>query len=159
MDTARLPDQPATMREMYAQGGSANPKTMKHASVKVAARLLAILAVVLQVLLPGPLAAAQSQGTDLSRFICALDGELSSQTRAMAERLADALDEGAPDHLNPDGHCPLCMLAQAAVLPDPVLVAAPIRFISETGFVHYLPGIVHKAQGPPLGSRGPPTHL
>ncbi|MBA3067388.1 MAG: DUF2946 domain-containing protein [Hyphomonas sp.] len=131
---------------------------MKHAPVQAAARFLAILAVVLQVLLPGTLAVAQSQDIDLSRYLCAPDDQMSAQARAMAERLAGVLDDEAPDHLIPDGHCPLCTLVQAAVLPDPVLVAAPVRFISETGFVRYVPAFVHKAQGPPLGSRGPPAH-
>jgi len=132
---------------------------MQHAPVQAAARLLAILAVFLQVLLPGSLAAAQSQDTDLSRFICAPDGELSAQSRAMAERLAGVLDEEAPDHQSADGHCPLCTLVHGAVLPEPVLVSAPVRFTSEPGFVRYVPAFVHKAQGPPLGSRGPPAHI
>lgn len=147
------------MREMHARGGSANSKHMKHTPVQAAARLLAILAVFLQVLLPGSLAAAQSQGIDLSRFICAPDGELSAQSRAMAERLAGVLDGEAPDHQRADGDCPLCTLVHGAVLPEPILVAASVLFIFETGFVRYVPAFVHKAQGPPLGSRGPPAHI
>ena len=40
---------------------------------------------------------------------------------------------------------------------DRTLVAAPFRFTAKVEPCSYQPGLVHRAQGPPLGSRAPPS--
>lgn len=119
-----------------------------------------MLAIGLQVLLPGALAFAASNGVDASRSICVSPGQLSAEAKAAIEQLAELLGDEAPDRQPFDGHCPLCTLVHVMPLPEPATVAAPAELTSVTGYVCYQPGgFVRKAQGLPLGSRGPPLHL
>lgn len=125
-----------------------------------AARFLATLAVVLQVLLPGALAAAPSNGVDVSHFICASPGQLSAAAKAEIEQLAKLLGDESPDRQPFDGHCPLCTLVHVVPLPEPATVAAPAELTPATDYACYQTGgFVRKAWGLPLGSRGPPLHL
>ena len=124
------------------------------------ARFLAVLAISLQVLLPGTLAIAESNGVDVSRLICVPSGQLSPEAKAAIQQIADLLVDEAPEQQPSDGHCPLCTLVHVVPLPEPVTVAEPAEFASVTDYACYEPcRIVRKAQGPPLGSRGPPRHL
>lgn len=123
------------------------------------ARLLAMLAIVLQALLPGSIAVAEARGVDVSRFMCAPTGEMSPETRAAAERIARLLGEDLPDEQPSGEHCPLCTLVHGVPLPEPASLNAPPAFEREQAFIRFEPGLVHRAQGPPLGSRGPPSHI
>ncbi len=124
------------------------------------ARFLAILAIVLQGLLPGTLAVAEANGVDVSRFICASSGSVSAEAKAAIEELAKLLGEEVPDRQSVNGHCPLCTLVHAIPLPEPVTLAVPAEHASVADPVRYEPGgLVQKTQGPPLGSRGPPRLL
>ena len=119
-----------------------------------------MLAIVMQVLLPAAFAVAESNGVDVSRFICASPGQLSAEAKAAIEQLAELLGVEAPDRQPFDGHCPLCTLVHVMPLPEPATVAAPAELTSVADYVCYEPGgFVRKAQGLPLGSRGPPLHL
>ena len=119
-----------------------------------------MLAIGLQALLPGALAVAASNGVDVSRSICASPKQLSAEAKAAIEQLAELLGDEAPDRQPFDGHCPLCTLVHVMPLPEPATVAAPAELTSVTDYVCYeLRGFVRKAQGLPLGSRGPPLHL
>ena len=119
-----------------------------------------MLAIGLQVLLPGALAFAASNGVDVSRSICASPGQLSAEAKAAIERIAKLLGDETPDRQPFDGHCPICTLVHVMPLPEPAAVAAPAELTSGTGYVCDQPGgFVRKAQGLPLGSRGPPLHL
>jgi hypothetical protein len=120
------------------------------------ARLLAVMAVTLQMLLPGSLAVAGTNGGDLSRLMCAPSGEISAGARAAAARLADITGEQRPDPTPSDDHCPLCTLPYAAAPNAPAFVPAPCRFAVEVELIPYQPGLIYRAQGPPLGSRAPP---
>ena len=125
-----------------------------------AASVFAMLAIVLQVSLPATLAVAESNGVDVSRFICTPSGQVSAEAKAALEELAKLLGEEAPDHQPLSGHCPFCTLAHAIPLPEPVALAVPAEYASVVDFVRTEPGsLVHEAQGPPLGSRGPPLVL
>ena len=124
------------------------------------ARFLAILAIVLQGLLPGTLAVAEVNGVDVSRFICASSGQVSAEAKAAIEELAKLLGEEVPDRQSFNGHCPLCTLVHAIPLPEPVTLAVPAEHASVADPVRYEPGsLLQKTQGPPLGSRGPPRLL
>lgn len=129
---------------------------MKRTSGFTLARFLAMLAIVLQAFLPGSVAVAESNGLDVSRFMCAPFGETSPETRAAAERIAKLLGEDLPDEQPSGGHCPLCTLVHGVPLPEPAAIVAPTAFPREQVFVRFEPGLVREAQGPPLGSRGPP---
>ena len=133
---------------------------MKRSIRHRAASFLAVLAIVLQGLLPGTLAVAEANGVDVSRFICASSGQVSAEARAAIEELAKLLGEEVPDRPSFNGHCPLCTLVHAIPLPEPVTLAVPAEHASVADPVRYEPGsLVKKTQGPPLGSRGPPRLL
>ena len=132
---------------------------MKRATGLTLARFLAMLAIILQVFLPGTMAVAESNGVDVSRFMCAPSGEISLETYAAAERIAKLLGEDLPDDPPSGDHCPLCTLVHGVPLPEPTALDAPTAFAREQAFVQFEPGLVREAQGPPLGSRGPPSHI
>jgi hypothetical protein len=124
-----------------------------------ALRLLAMLVIASQGLLPMPVAAAQGHGLDISSIMCAADGQFTPPSRATAERLAAILDDEAPqEHLH-DNDCPLCTLAHGAPLPERIALRMPFAFSGVHTKAIYEPGFVHLPQGPPLGSRGPPETL
>lgn len=121
------------------------------------ARLLAVMAVTLQVLLPGSMAVAGANGGDLQVLMCAPSGEVTAEGRAATERLAILLGGEQPDEAPADEHCAQCTLPYAVPVADRTLVAAPFRFTAKVEPCSYQPGLVHRAQGPPLGSRAPPS--
>jgi hypothetical protein len=119
-------------------------------------RLLAVAAVALQMLLPGSMAVAGANGGDLSRLMCAPSGEISAETRAAAARLAELTGEEGPQEAPSDVHCALCTPPGATGPNDPAQLAVPCVFAIELALTADLPGLVHRAQGPPLGARAPP---
>lgn len=147
------------MNEMRSQKYWANRTLMKRTTGLSLARFLAMLAIILQALLPGTMAVAESNGVDVSRFMCAPSGEMSPETRAAAERIARLLGEDLPDEQPSGDHCPLCTIVHGVPLPEPAAFDAPTAFPREQTCVRYEPGLVQQAQGPPLGSRGPPSHI
>jgi hypothetical protein len=132
---------------------------MKRATGLTLARFLAMLAIILQAFLPGTIAVAESNGVDVSRFMCAPSGEMSPETRAAAERFAKLFGDDLPDEQPSGEHCALCTLVHGVPLPQSAAFDAPTAFPREQTFVRYEPGLVRRAQGPPLGSRGPPSHI
>lgn len=131
---------------------------MKRSLRHLLARCLAVLALSLQLLLPGTMAAAQSGQVDVSRYLCAPSGHVTEASRAAAERLAKALGDETPAQPLFDGHCPLCTLVHAAPLPAPPVLTSPRRVFVRVPDGVYQPPLVRLVQGPPLGSRGPPVH-
>ena len=125
-----------------------------------AARFLAMVAVCFQVILPGAIPLAQAQGIDLARYICAPYGQpLDAEAKAAVQRLAELTGEEAPAPEFPDTHCPLCTLAHSVLVVEPVPTAEPVPDNVEICFAPTTFGPVQAAEGPPLGSRGPPSHL
>lgn len=125
-----------------------------------AARLLAVLAIGLQGLLPGAVSMAEANGVDYARYLCLTpDAEPSAESKAAAKELARLLGGEVPGEDHSQGDCPLCTLVQTALLAEPVLLQAPRLQAAETPAVRYEPGLVHLPQGPPLGSRAPPVHI
>lgn len=124
------------------------------------ARFFVMLALSLQSLLTGALSMAQANGVDVSRYICVTPGEaLSAESKATARRLARLLGDELPADPRSEEHCQLCTLAQVATLPLRVTLPERTRFMAKRASPRFMPGLVHKPQGPPLGSRGPPTHI
>ncbi|MDP3490624.1 MAG: hypothetical protein Q8R71_10845 [Phenylobacterium sp.] len=129
---------------------------MTHAPGARLARLLAAMAIALQVLLPGSVALAGTAGGDVSPLICAPSGQVSAEARAAAERLAHLTGDERPGEAPSDDHCALCTVPYAAAPGDRTLFAAPCRFAVEVEHVSNQPGLIRRTQGPPLGSRAPP---
>ncbi len=119
--------------------------------------LLALVAIAMQVFLPGGLAIAESRGVDISRFICAPFGqEVSKDAENLALQISEVINETDQDPVPFDGHCPLCMLAFGAPLQAPTSISAPLSTKIDTQFPIYVPGLVEDIRGPPVGATGPP---
>lgn len=122
-----------------------------------AASLLAMLAIALQVLWPGTLAIAASNGADVSSLICATHEQPSADAIAAGKRIAALLGSDAADHQPPSGHCPFCSLVQAMSLPEPYAVAARTEYTSVADYTRSDRNCCTcKVHGSSLGSRGPP---
>lgn len=118
-----------------------------------------MVAVTLQALLPGTLAFAEAKGVDVSRFLCAPAGEISPEMRAAVKLLADLAGEPTPAEDPFEEHCSLCTLVHGAPLPQPAAIPPPTAFLQ--GVLPVRPGLgfPHAVEGPPIGARGPPSHL
>ncbi len=104
------------------------------------------------------MAAARVNGVDLERYLCVTPGvEVSAQSQAAALELAAMLGERGTDDA-PDGGetCPLCALTVIALLALPATAVGPPRINAAAQSLAYATGLVHRLQGPPVGSRGPP---
>ncbi|WP_161973770.1 DUF2946 family protein [Hwanghaeella grinnelliae] len=122
------------------------------------ARLLAVLSVVLQVFLPASMAFAGAGGLDAKAFICAQPGNPSPGAEAAAKLFADLIDGSASDRSFWNGHCPLCALANAQLVPEPVSVSALVHVRSSAQYFIFRVDDLEETQGPPVGARGPPAH-
>ncbi|AXE63967.1 hypothetical protein BBF93_06845 [Hyphomonas sp. CACIAM 19H1] len=121
------------------------------------ALFLAMLGMALQVFLPGPMAVAEPDDAGIARFLCVSSGSGAPDVYAAAVHLAELLGEDAPDQSGHDGHCPACTVPFHEPLPEPVILGAPVARFRAGVFVRFEPGLIREAQGPPLGSRGPPV--
>ncbi len=150
----------ATKSEVRSEAFSAIQTVMRRSIRHRAATFLAMLAIILQVLLPGTLAVAASNDVDVSRFICVSHGQLSPEAKAAIEQLAKLSGDEAPAHQPSNGHCPLCILVHVMPLPEPAPVATSGQVTSAAGYIcHEAGGFARKTRTLPLGSRGPPLHL
>lgn len=126
------------------------------------ARMLAMLALVTQALMPGAMAAAMSRPGDVPAIVCAMPGkDMSAGASVLGADLARLLaDKAASDQPDESHDCHDCVLAQGATLPVVAPVAAP-------SFNAPVPEIAPRTEvrfwamprGPPLGSRAPPVFL
>lgn len=132
---------------------------MMSSAYRKIARLLAVLAVSLQAMLPGALAHAEAKGADVSRYICASGGQISPEMRAAVQLLADLAGDPTPAEDPSLGDCPLCTLVHGVPLPQPVAIPAPTALVQGVNLVRRGLAISGAVQGPPLGPRGPPTHI
>lgn len=125
-------------------------------------RILAMLALTLQVSLPGLIAVGESRGIDVARYIClAPDAEASPEDVAAARQLAAILGEPVEDSgSDTRSHCAVCSLAQLAPLPTPSTVSEPVVHTSVPyGPDHGRPTLTFSPAGPPVGSRAPPVFI
>lgn len=126
------------------------------------ARVLAMLALVTQALMPGAMASAMSRPGEVPAFVCAMPGKnMSAGASTLGADLANLLADKASGDLPDESHdCHDCVLAQCATLPAVAAVSAP-------AFSAPVPEIAPRAEGrfwamprgPPLGSRAPPVFL
>jgi hypothetical protein len=121
---------------------------------------LAVLAVSLQVLLPGAMAPAHADDVSLAGLLCHPSGQsLTAEAREALEEFAELTGQGEPDDRSMADHCPLCALSHGATLPLPIVVAGPKAAGDVASFQLFETRFVHLAQGPPLGPRAPPAHV
>ncbi len=124
------------------------------------ARLLALLALISQALMPGAMAAAMSRPGDVPAFVCAMPGqEEAKAASALGAELASLLaDKAADDAPAVDHDCHDCVLGQTAALPDVASVAAPVLYTVAADVSPCAePRFWAVPRGPPLGSRAPPV--
>lgn len=114
----------------------------------------------LQLLLSSALSYAAPGNIDLTSYLCAPSGQaLSPSAEAALKDLLELLGEDSEDTEPPSGHCDLCTLSNIALLtPEQRLCDQPDGQQLPV-FVAFEIGLVHKAQGPPTGSRAPPYFI
>lgn len=126
------------------------------------ARLLALIALISQALMPGAMAAAMSRPGEMPAFICAMPGQDEAKgASALGAELASLLaDKAADDAPALDHDCHDCVLGQAASLPDVAGVAAPVLYaVAADISPRAEPRFWAVPRGPPLGSRAPPVSM
>ena len=122
------------------------------------AKLIAVLAIVFQAILPGAFAAAYPDRAGLAGVFCLQSGERTLAATQAMNALADlfANEEEPGDGAQTD--CPLCVMAHSAAPPAPApAIDAPRPAAADKirgPFYHI--GFARQAQGPPLGLRAPP---
>ena len=123
-------------------------------------RFAFMLALAVQVILPGQIAVSKNHpgAFGLHQLICVPNGALSAEAEAAAQALAEALGEvnepEAPEH----DHCGLCVLSLSA-LPVELSTLGPVG-VSAISSTTLLDGVVvalHRVL--PLGSRAPPVSI
>ncbi|MEL7029994.1 MAG: DUF2946 family protein [Pseudomonadota bacterium] len=127
--------------------------------VHLAGRLLAALAICLQVHLPAAMSIA-GPGESASYLFCAPSGPLTAEAKAALSAFLSAAGKEAPDERDFGPHCPHCTLTGAATLPEQRALGLPAtRFDGDVAAAVRDRGLVPQPQGPPIGPRGPPVTL
>jgi len=122
---------------------------------------LALLAFVLRALVPMGFMPGMDahHGNQVVLMLCNPAGEESTFTLDLDDELAQAADHTQDEGMSAQ-HCPYCLASAQAMLPtaDIVLHVASVA-ASDVPLAVYTGPLPISAQGPPLGSRAPPTHL
>ncbi len=131
-------------------------------SVMLIARVMAMLALMSQALMPGAMAAAMSRPGDVPAIVCAMpDKDMSASARALGADLANLLaDKAASDQPENSHDCHDCVLAQGATLPMVAAVDTPAFSAPAPEFAPRNDARFWAVpRGPPLGSRAPPVFM
>ncbi len=132
---------------------------MVRAHTKPISTALAALAVLIQAFLPTSAALAQSAGLDVSQFLCVtIEESPSARAQQFAEDFARLLKGEEPEERTTSGHCPFCVLAAQAVLPEHTGALVPSLSTADARPNFSNPGYVSLQRGPPVGLRAPPAH-
>ncbi|MAP95267.1 MAG: hypothetical protein CMK07_09990 [Ponticaulis sp.] len=126
------------------------------------AHVFGALAVLMQVILPGVAAYAEDRGVDVSHFFCTEGQTLSPEMQAAADELSLLLGEtqDADDSFDDEGDCCVLCSGLHADLEKPLdPLSALVRYTQRDSFIPFEVGLVHEAQGPPVGVRGPPNNI
>ena len=120
------------------------------------ARLVAAFAMLTQAFAPTAMAVANPR-IDPAQLICITPGNPATDVSLrMAQRLADVLNDTSDVPPVQQDHCPLCLIATAAPLPETPVVKQPRFFAAPTVFAIFEPAFVQTPRGPPVGATGPP---
>lgn len=111
-------------------------------------------------LVPSALSFAAANNTDLSSLLCSPSGQpLSPGAEAALRDLSMVLGETDNETVPPNEHCEMCTLS-TMVLPSPEYSAYASTFAKQPpAYIVFETSFVYKAQGPPSGSRAPPTTI
>lgn len=127
----------------------------------IALKALLVFALTLQIVMPAA-ALLPGGGQELSRYLCnqsvaAVNARAQTELRALLIDLGLNIGE-TPQQSSPGDHCAACILPMLAITPAPVFIASAISYPGKT---HLRPpsfdDFLYQAQGPPLGSRAPPS--
>jgi len=122
---------------------------------------LALLAFVLRALVPMGFMPGMDahHGHQVVLTLCNPAGEERAFTLDLGDEVAQATDHTQDEGMSAQ-HCPYCLASAQAMLPtaDIVLHVASVA-ASDVPLAVYTGPSPISAQGPPLGSRAPPTHL
>ncbi len=121
-------------------------------TVQLCARLFICLLLMLQ----STLTYASPNNSDLSQLLCSpSDQPISPDTQAALKVLADLIGD-TEDPEASKSHCEMCTLSGIALVsPEQVLCEQTLGTLLPV-YASFNIGLVHKAQGPPTGSRAPP---
>lgn len=127
---------------------------------KHTAQFCARLFICLLLLVPSALSYAVPANGSLASLMCSPSGQsLSPEAASNLAELAELLGETSEETETRNSHCDVCTLS-FVVLPSPMQsVSCPALGKGEASYVGYEIGLVHKAQGPPTGSRAPPFFI
>ena len=131
---------------------------LRTAQIKMT-RLLAMLAITLQVFLQGSMAATEKHDVDVSHFMCLPSVELSPEARATVDQWVTLFGEDAPENQHFHDDCPLCTISHGVPLPAAMPDIAPAIYVRHHPIVRFETGLILEPQGPPVGARGPPLHI
>lgn len=134
-------------------------RSIRKIAHKVLFRCVLALSIVLQVTAPAGFAERQSGQINIHDIYCTPSGDLSDAAKTATERLLKILEKVPEDEDGAhSGHCSLCTLSAMAVLPDFVAYHSSLTYLFKRVVPRYEPGLIHRPNGPPLGSRSPPSH-
>ncbi|AXE63431.1 hypothetical protein BBF93_03750 [Hyphomonas sp. CACIAM 19H1] len=122
------------------------------------ARLLAVVALLIQAVMPWAMAAAAERSPDLVAHYCSTPGETAGAVAIGAE-LSKLLaeKEGKKTQGDPPHDCGDCVLGQPVPVPDAVTFKAPVMQPVSADVALFEVRFVKVARGPPLGARAPPA--
>lgn len=135
---------------------------MRGSFVAILARLLAVTALITQVLMPVAMAVGAQRSPELMAYFCSTPGEDVSAKQAgtkqigaeLAALLADKAGDGQTVDFDLDCHD--CVLNAPAPLPEAVYVRAPEGQAAQEDCPLYEARFFATPRGPPLGARAPP---
>ncbi|MFN7178209.1 DUF2946 family protein [Hyphomonas sp.] len=120
-------------------------------------RLLVLLALMTQALMPGAMAAASSRPGDLPAVLCAMPDGMGGAATGTGSELARLIAEKSKSGQTGETHdCPACTLSQTAALPQPVVLTEPLSTAAAQTAPLYEVRFAQVPRGPPVGSRAPP---
>lgn len=125
------------------------------------ARIMALLALATQGLMPGMMAAAHTGNPDVPAILCAMpDGTMPDASSGVGSELAKLIAKKTQsDKTDMDHDCPACVVAQTATLPAILVLKEPVKDnVAQTAPVFEV-RFAQVPRGPPVGSRAPPEFL
>jgi len=133
---------------------------MLNRATRNTAQFCARLLVCWLLLVPGALSYAAPAHNDLASLLCSpAEQTLSPSAETALKDLSHLLGQTNEDTAPSNGHCEFCTLVGAA-LPSPEQKLFKTSFEQQQScYAAFEIGFVYKAQGPPSGSRAPPTLL
>jgi hypothetical protein len=131
---------------------------MKWPVILSSARILAVLALLIQAVMPLAMASAAARAPDLVAHYCSTPGEDPGAVSIGAE-LSKLLaeKEGKSSQADPPHDCGDCVLGQPVPVPEMAGLKAPVLQPVPVDTPLFEVRFVETARGPPLGSRAPPA--